>query len=77
MKYIFNHKGTYCGLISNSATDIVVTDGLSNIRAVLYKLSNVKPLVSACLPILTEACNMLQISDLALMTSANSTETNE
>lgn len=55
----------------------MVTDGLANIRAVMFKLSNVTPLVSACLPILTEACGMLQISDLGLMTSANSTENNE
>lgn len=69
--------GTYCMLVSNKATDHVVTDGAANLRAVIYKLSNVAPLVSSCLPILTEACSMLQISDLGLMTSANSTETNE
>ena len=57
--------------------DHVVTDGQSNIRAILYQTSNVAPLINACLPILTESCNMLQISDLALMTSANSTEFNE
>lgn len=70
-------QGTYCTLASSSATDHVITDGLANVRAVLFKLSNVAPLVSACLPILTEVCTILQISDLGLMTSAISTEANE
>jgi hypothetical protein len=70
-------QGTYCALASDAATDYVITDGLSNIRAVMFKLSNVNPLITGCLPILTEACGMLQISDLALMTSGNSTEFNE
>lgn len=74
---MLTESGTYCTLVSNKATDHVITDGLANVRAVLYKLSNVKPLVSSCLTLLTEVCTMLQISDLGLMTSANSTQTNE
>ena len=68
--------GTYCALASNKATDHVISDNDSNLRAVLYKTSNVTPLITACMPLLTEVCAMLAISDLALLTSANPTSGN-
>ena len=65
--------GSYCALTSDKASDHVITDSEANIRAFLFQPSNVAPVITACLPILTEACKLLQISDLALLTSANPT----
>lgn len=68
--------GSYCAMTSEKASDYVITDSLGNIRAFLFQSANVAPLITDCLPILTEACAMLQISDLALMTASNPTFAN-
>lgn len=60
-------------MISNKGTDYVISDEKSNLRGIIFKESNINPMFTACLPIMSEVCSFLQISELSYLTAARPT----